>query len=124
MTVKEPSLSKPMLSVLRLLACEGPMTPRKLNDRLYQTSPQRLPQSRRVFAASMSRTIRRMERRQLVFSEGGTIAIAEHGTFTLHPESLEAMLTDLRENIRRAVAQAWSEYQQSLPSDGCVNRAP
>jgi DNA-binding PadR family transcriptional regulator len=104
------TLSAQMLDVLRLLDRESPTTARQLNDRLYDLTS---PQSRRVFAASMSRTLRRLERRELIFFEGGTIAITQYGRFTLRPEMQEAMLNDLRESVRRAVAEAWAEYVES-----------
>jgi predicted transcriptional regulator len=102
--------SPQMLAALRLLDCEGSMTARQLNDRLYgQTSAP----DRRVFAASMARSIRRLERRGLVVCEKGTIAITHSGWIAIHPEQVEAMLTSLRESVRQTVAQAWREFQQS-----------
>jgi len=78
-----------MQQVLRFLDSEGSMTARQLNDRLYDLTS---PQSRRVFGASMSRTIRRLERRGLIFFENGTIVITQVGRFRIHPEQFEAML--------------------------------
>ena len=112
------TLSAQMLVVLRLLDCES-LTARQLNDRLYQPTS---PQSRRVLAASTSRTLRRLERRRLISCEGGTNVITQHGRFTLHPEMHEAMLDELRECVRLAVARAWTDYQQSQDSKRGVNR--
>src|ERR1035437_5908899 len=106
------TLSAQMLAILRLLDCES-LTARQLNYRLYQPTS---PPSRRVFAASMSRTIRRLRRRGIIFCDGGTIAITQFGRLTLHPEVQQAMLNDLRESIRAACKQAWVEYQQSQGS--------
>jgi hypothetical protein len=107
--MKTKTTSPQMLVVLRLLDCES-LTPRQLNDRLYDPTSSR---SRRVFAASMSRTLRRMKQRGLITCEGGTIAITSHGWYTLHPEKLEEMLTAVRECARQAAAQAWAEYNES-----------
>jgi len=101
-----------MQAALQFLDSES-LTARQLNDRLYDLTSS---QSRRVFAASMSRTIRCMERHGLISCENGTISITSHGWYTLHPEMLEAMLAERRESIRQAVAQAWAEYQQSQNS--------
>lgn len=102
--------SPQMLAALRLLDCEGSMTARQLNDRLYgQTSPH----DRRVFAASMSRTVRRLERRGLISCEDGMIAITEYGWITIHPEQIEAISAAVRECVRQTVAQAWAEYEES-----------
>lgn len=106
------TLSAQMQAVLQLLDSES-LTARQLNDRLYALASS---QSRRVFAASMSRTIHRMERRGFISCENGTISIRSHGWYTLHPEMLEVALADLRESIRQTVAQAWAEYQQSQNS--------
>jgi hypothetical protein len=108
----QPLLSAQMLAVLRLLDLER-LTPRQLNDRLFNSTPH---QSRRVFAASMSRTVRRLEQRGLIFRGNGAIVITQHGEFTLHPEILQGMLDDLRTSVRQAVAEAWAEYQQSQDS--------
>jgi len=109
MNTKLPLLSARMLAVLRLLDLES-LTAHQLNDRLYRPTS---PQSRRVFAASMSRTTRRLERRGLISCEGGTIVITQYGRFMLHSEMQQAMLNDLRESVRQAVAQAWAEYEES-----------
>lgn len=120
MNTKLPLLSAQMRAVLRLLDCES-LTARQLNDRLY---PLTSPQTRRVFAASMSRTIRRLERRGLIFCEAGTMAITQCGRFRLHPEMQEAMLNDLRESVRKAVAEAWAQYNESQkPNDEARNDA-
>ena len=110
MNTKLPLLSSQMQEVLRLLDREGSMTARQLNDSLYQPAS---PQSRRVFAASMSRTIRRLDRRGLISCERGAIVITQVGRFRIHPDQFEAMLTALRESVRQAVAQAWIEYRES-----------
>ena len=125
------NISAQMLAVLRLLDCES-LTVRQLNDRLYRLTS---PQSRRVFAASMSRTIRRMERRGLISCEDGTISITSHGWYSLHPEKLQAMLeessTGIRESVRKAVAEllAMPEYQwlitpETTESPGESHRQP
>lgn len=107
------TLSAQMQAVLQLLESES-LTARQLNDRLYDLTSS---QSRRVFAASMSRTIQRMERRRLILCEDGTISITSHGWYTLHPEKLQAMLEEnsaaIRETVRKAVAEALAmpEYQ-------------
>lgn len=66
-----------------------------------------------MFAASMSRTVRRLERRGLIACGGGTIVITQVGRFRIHPEQFEAVLNDLRESVRQAVAQAWAQYNES-----------
>ena len=109
MNTKLPLLSARMLAVLRLLDCEN-LTARQLNDSLYRPTS---PQSRRGFAASMSRTNRRLARRRLISCDAGTMAITQFGRFRLHPEIQEAMLTDLRESVRQAVARAWADYEKS-----------
>lgn len=101
MNAKQPPLSPQMSRVLRLVEFESP-TPRQLNDRLYDPT---LSRSRRVFAASMSRTIRRMKRRGLITCEGGTIAITEHTRSTLRSERLKAMLAEAREIGKKAARQ-------------------
>lgn len=109
MNTKLPLLSARMLAVLRLLDCES-LTARQLNDRLYRPDS---AQSRRAFAASMSRTTRRLARRGLIHCEGGTMAITRSGRLGLHPEMLQAMLEQLGETVRQAVAQAWVESEES-----------
>jgi DNA-binding PadR family transcriptional regulator len=99
-------LSDQMREVLELLDRQGPMTARQLNDHMHQL---KVAGSRRVVAASVSRTVRRLRRRGLVSCEGSTIAITESGRSSLQ----EAMLTDLRKAVRQAVAQAWAEYEES-----------
>ena len=116
--------SRQMLSVLQVLEGESSLTARQLNNRLYQPNSS---QSRRAFAASMSRTVRRMERRQLLSSEGGTVAITEHGMFTLHPERLDALLQEIsiaaRESAQKAVAELLTmpEYQWLKPTGSGVH---
>lgn len=105
------AVSAQMLAALRLLDCEC-LTARQLNDRLYQPIS---GQSRRVFAASMSRTIRRLKRRGLISCESGTIAITQSGWITIHPDQFEATLTSLRESVRQAVAEAWVQYRTRKP---------
>jgi hypothetical protein len=109
MNTKLPLLSAQMLAVLRLLDCES-LTARQLDDRLYRPDS---PQSRRAFAASMSRTIRRMLQRRLISCEGGLLSIAQSGTFRLHPEILQPTIDELAEAIRQAVAQAFASYEKS-----------
>lgn len=103
-------LSGQMREVLGLLDHQSPMTARQLNDCLYKLNSSR---NRRVLAASMSRTIRRLERRRLISCEGGSIAITQYGRFMLHSEMQQAMLNDLRASVRQAVAQAWTQYDES-----------
>lgn len=103
-------LSDQMREVLGLLDRQSPMTARQLNRYMYALRPHR---SRRVFAASISRTVRRLGRRGLISREGSTIAITQTGMFRLHPEMLEEMLTELGKSVRQAVAEAWASYEQS-----------
>ena len=99
-----------MIAVLRLLDREN-LTTRQLNDRLFDRS---LPHSRRVFAASMSRTLRRLARRGLIFRGGGMNVISQSGRFKVHPEMHEAMLNEFREAVRQAIKQARLEGKESL----------
>jgi hypothetical protein len=113
------TLSAQMQAVLQLLDSES-LTARQLNNRLYDMTSS---QSRRVFAASMSRTLRRMEQRGLISCEDGTISIRSHGWYTLHPEKLQTMLeeisTGIRESVRKAVAESLTmpEYHWLNPSE-------
>ena len=103
-------LSDQMREVLGLLDRRSPMTARLLNDYMLHLKE---PGSRRVVAASVSRTVRRLRRRGIISCEGSTIAITESGRSRLYHEMQEAMLTELRKSVRQAVAEAWAEYEES-----------
>jgi hypothetical protein len=116
MNTNLPTLSQQMLAVLRLLDSEN-LTARQLNDRLYRMDSRR---SRRVFAASMSRTTRRMARRRLIDCNGGTMSIAPSGRLRIHPEMVQATMDGLGEAMRQAVAQAFAECEKSQKSNNEV----
>ena len=103
-------LSEQMRAALHLLDTESPVPLCQLYQHLYEATRH---QPRRAFAASLSRTLRRMERRGLITREDRTVAITQQGRFTLHPEMREAMLTEAREIGRKAFEQAWSEIKKS-----------
>ena len=106
MNINQLLLSDQMREALGLLDQQGPMTARQLNDFMHHL---KAAGSRRVIAASVSRTVRRLRRRGLILCEGSALAITESGRSGLR----EAMLTDLRKSIRQAVAQAFAEYEES-----------
>ena len=106
MNINQLLLSDQMREVLGLLDRQSPMTARQLNDHIHRL---KAPGSRRVVAASVSRTLHRLRRRGLIFCEGRAIVITESGRSSLQ----EAMLTDLRKSVRLAVAQAFAEYEES-----------
>jgi len=108
------------MAVLRLLDCEN-LTTRQINDRLFDPSSR---QSRRVFAASMSRTLRRMTRRGLIFRGGGRNVISQAGRFKVHPEMHEAMLNKIPESVQQAVEQARLEAEESLEVPNSIVRVP
>jgi hypothetical protein len=118
MNTIQPILSAQMFAVLRLLDREN-LTTRQLNDRLFDPTS---PQSRRVFAASMSRTLRRLARRVLIFREGGMNVISQCGRYKVHPEMHEAMLNDIFESVRQAIEQA--RIDQPKPSDAPNSISP
>src|ERR1700722_6856738 len=109
-----------MLAVLRLLDWEN-LTTRQINDRLFDPAS---AQSRRVFAASMSRTVRRLARRGLIVCVRGTAVITQIGRYRVHPEMYEAMLNELRESIRQATEQARTDHQKPLGVPNSVIPAP
>jgi hypothetical protein len=108
MNTKQSLLSSQMLAVLRLLDCEN-LTTRELNDRLFD--PTSL-QNRRIFAASMSRTLRRLARRGLIFRGGGMNVISQSGRFKVHPEMHEAMLNEIRESVQQAIERARQDSER------------
>jgi hypothetical protein len=97
------TLSAQMQAVLQLLESEN-LTARQINDRLYAVTSSA---SRRVFSASTSRTIRRMERRGLLLRHDEMVAITQSGRWTLHPEEYQSALEqsgqDARETVRRTL---------------------
>jgi hypothetical protein len=113
MNTKLPPLSSQMLAVLRLLDCES-LTARQINDRLYSPASR---QSRKSFAASMSRTTRRMAQRRLIDRNGGTMSIAQSRRLRIHPEMVQATIDSLGEAMRQAVAQAFADYERSQKSN-------
>lgn len=114
MNINQLLLSDQMREVLGLLDRQSPMTARQLNDYAHHL---KAPASRRVVAASVSRTVRRLRRRGLVSCEGSSIVITEYGRSRLYREMQEAMLTDLRESVRQAVSQAWTQCEESQKSN-------
>lgn len=99
------TLSVQMQAVLQLLESEN-LTARQLNDRLYDVTSAK---SRRVFSASMSRTIRRMERRGLLFRHDGMVAIRQSGRWALHPEEYQSLLEQSGQAAREEVARTFAE---------------
>lgn len=95
------AVSAQMQAVLQLLESEN-LTVRQINDRLYDVTS---PESRRVFSASTSRTIRRMERRGLLFRHDEVVAITQSGRWTLHPEEYQSALEQSGQDVREAVRQ-------------------
>lgn len=117
MNINRLLLSGQMREVLGFLDRQSPMTARQLNDYMVHL---KAPGSRRVVAASVSRTVRRLRRRGLISCEGSPIAITESGRSRLYREMQEAMLTDLRKSVRQAVAEAWAEYEESQKANAEV----
>jgi len=77
MNINQLLLSDQMREVLGFLDRQNPMTARQLNDYMHHL---KAPGSRRVVAASVSRTVRQLRRRGLISCEGSTIAITESGS--------------------------------------------
>lgn len=106
-------ISVQMEWVLELLEGEGSMTPRQINNRLYQLCPGR---DRRVVAASMARTLRRLEVRGLIERDGRSIAITRDGC-RLRSDMQEAVVMQIVEAFRAGaaagVAAAFREYRES-----------
>ena len=99
------TLSAQMQAVLQLLESEN-LTARQINDRLYDLTSS---QSRRVFSASMSRTIRRMERRGLLSRHDEMVTITQSGRWTLHPEEYQSALEQSGKDARAAVRRTLNE---------------
>jgi hypothetical protein len=110
MNTNQLLLSHQMREVLGLLDRQSPVTARQLNDYMHHL---KAAGSRRVVAASVSRTVRRLRQRGLISCEGTAIAITQAGRSKLYHEIQEAMLVQIRKSVRQAVAQAWAEYEES-----------
>jgi hypothetical protein len=120
MNNEQPLLSAQMLEVLRSLDREN-LTTRQLSDRLFDPVSR---QNRRVFEASMSRTLRRLARRGLIFRGGGMNVISQSGRFKVHPEMHEAMLNEIRESVRQAIEQARIDQPKPSDSPNSISPAP
>lgn len=102
-------LSPQMKAILELLEQDGPMAARQVNDRLYQP---RSGQNRRAFAASMSRTLRRMEDRGLIVRDNEMIIATGAGLLRIHPEEFEVIIEQIREAVRQGVDEAFAQLRE------------
>ena len=108
-------VSAQMQAVLLLLEHEGPVDMRYINNRLYEPAARG---NRRAFAASMSRAVRRMQKRGLIVREGQKIKVTDVGIYRVHPEQFEAMLEEIRAAVRRSFSKAWSQAGEQQMESG------
>lgn len=108
--MNKENVSDQMTAALGLVDREGPTPLCQMYIRLYDPSRHR---NRRVFAASLARTIRRMERHKLVTRQNRMIEITQHGRFTLHPEMEVAMLGEAATKGRELGKQIANEITNS-----------
>lgn len=104
--MNKKDLSEQMRRVLGRLDSQGAMPVHQLHIQLYDAVAH---PNRRVCAASLCRTIRRLEARGLLFSEGEMLAITQSGRRTLHPEEYRSALEQAKQSVREAVKRAIAE---------------
>ncbi len=103
-----------MEKVLRHLDHEGAMSGRQLYSHIYDPI---VHGNRRIFAASISRTIRRLELRGLIKRTDVGVDITQSGRWALHPEEKKSFSEGIAQAVQRAVAQGAAEspeYQRLL----------
>lgn len=104
--MKPQELSEPMRAVLGMLDSQGAVPVYQLHIQLYDLTTH---VTRRSADASLSRTLRRLEKRGLISRNGDTVVITQCGRWAIHPEEYQQFLEQFRQSVGEAVKQAIAE---------------
>lgn len=89
-----------------MLDSQTAKTVHELHIQLYDSTAH---VTRRSADASLSRTLRRLEKRGLISRNGDTVVITQSGRWAIHPEEYQQFLEQIRQSAAEAVKRAIAE---------------